>query len=106
MTSSTTLKLPDALKERIAPLARSAGKTSHAWMIEALEAQAELAELRRAFLDDALAAAADIDAGGPLYAMEDVHAYIAVRAAGRKVPRPKALPAETRGRRLRSSGRH
>jgi predicted transcriptional regulator len=96
VTTSTTLKLPDELRERIAPLAQSAGKTPHAWMIEALEAQAELAELRRSFLDDALRSAADIDAGGPLYAMEDMHAYIAERAAGRKAAHPKPLVAESR----------
>lgn len=101
MTTSTTLKLPETLRARIAPLAQSAGKTPHAWMIEALEAQARLAELRRSFLDDALASAEDIDAGGPLYAMEDMHAYIAERAAGRKPPHPKPLAAEVDKKRVR-----
>ena len=38
MTATTTLKLPEALKHRIAPLASAAGRTPHAWMLEALEA--------------------------------------------------------------------
>ena len=89
MTSTTTLKLPEPLKARIAPLAEAAGKTPHAWMIDALEAQAALAEMREAFIADAEASAADIDAGGPLYAAEEVHAYIVARAAGKTARRPE-----------------
>jgi predicted transcriptional regulator len=95
MTLSTTLKLPEALKARITPLAHACGKTAHAWMIEALEAQAELAERRRGFLEDALASAKEVEGGGVLYAMEDVHAYIAERAAGRKAPHPKPVAGQT-----------
>ena len=56
MPATTTLKLPETLKKRIAPLAQSAGKTPHAWMVEALETQAVLAEKRKAFIADPLAA--------------------------------------------------
>jgi len=103
MTSSTTLKLPDELKARIAPLAKAAGKTPHAWMVEALAAQAGLAEMHRSFIDDASTSAVEVDAGGPLYAMEDVHAYIRGRAAGRSVPRPKPVRSrKSHSRRKRS----
>jgi predicted transcriptional regulator len=90
-TSTTTLKLPELLKARIAPLAEAAGKTPHAWMIDALEAQAALAELREAFLAEGEASAAEVDAGGPLYAAEDVHAYIVARVAGKPARRPRAI---------------
>jgi hypothetical protein len=60
-------------------------------MVDALEAQAALAEMREAFIADAEASAAEIDAGGPLYAAEDVHAYIVARAAGKSPPRPKPV---------------
>jgi len=89
MAATTTLKLPEELKARIAPLADSTAKTPHAWMIEALEAQARLAEMRQSFIGDALASAADVDAGGPLYAMQDVHAYIISKAAGKTAKHPK-----------------
>lgn len=105
MAISTTLKLPETLKARIAPLAQSAGKTAHAWMVEALEAQAELAELRRGFLDDALAAAKEIDAGGALYALEDVQAYIAERAAARKPAYPTPAPRHASRSRTRTPPR-
>jgi predicted transcriptional regulator len=97
MAATTTLKLPEPLKARIAPLAEAAGKTPHAWMIDALEAQAALAEMREAFIAEAEASAADVDAGGPLYAAEDVHAYIVARAAGKRARRP--LPVRRARRR-------
>jgi predicted transcriptional regulator len=96
MISTTTLKLPAPLKARIAPLAEAAGKTPHAWMVEALEAQVALAEMRQAFIEEAEAAAAATDAGGPLYAAEDVRAYILARAEGRRARRPKPM-RRTRG---------
>jgi predicted transcriptional regulator len=92
---TTTLKLADDLKARITPLARAAGKTAHAWMIDALEAQAALAEMREAFIDNAYASATEIDSGGALYAAEDVHAYIAARTQGKPARRPKAIKRRT-----------
>ncbi|MEO8331504.1 MAG: hypothetical protein ABI479_03660 [Gallionella sp.] len=89
MAATTTLKLPEELKTRIAPLADSAAKTPHAWMIEALEAQARLAETRLSFINAALTSAAEVDAGGALYAMQDVHEYIIKKAAGKTARRPK-----------------
>lgn len=97
--STTTLKLPEELKARIAPLAASAGKTPHAWMIEALQAQVALADLRQAFLTEARERAAAVDAGGPLFAMEDVAAYLRARQAGDTVERP--APVNTRSSRGR-----
>ena len=91
MAATTTLKLTEELKTRIAPLAKSAAKTPHAWMVEALEAQAKLAEMRLSFINDALTSAAAVDAGGSLYAMQDVHAYILARADGKPAKRPKPV---------------
>jgi predicted transcriptional regulator len=91
MTSATTIKLPEDLKQRIAPLAEAAGKTAHAWMVEALERQAAMAEAREAFLRDAEASAAEVDAGGALYAAEDVATYLLSRAAGKAAARPRRV---------------
>ena len=103
MAVATTLKLPEELKARIAPLADSSAKTPHAWMIEALEAQARLAEMRQSFLGDALASAAEVDAGGALYAMQDVHGYILNKASGKPAKRPKpASDVKHRPRKSRS----
>jgi len=86
--STTTLKLPADLKARIAPLAAAAGKTPHAWMVEALQAQVTLADLRQAFIGEARGSAADIDTGGPVFAMDEVAAYLRSSLAGRRTKRP------------------
>lgn len=91
MPATTTLKLPDNLKKRIAPLAESAGKTAHAWMVEAIETQATLAEKRKAFVADALAAEEEVRQTGLVYRAEDVHRYIRARASGKKAARPKLV---------------
>ena len=105
MTSATTIKLPDELKQRIAPLAEAAGKTAHAWMIEALERQAAMAEARETFLRDAEVSAAEIDRGGALYAAEDVAAYLLSRAAGKAAARPKPVRKVTTAKAPASSRR-
>ena len=107
MSTPTTLKLPETLKDRIAALADAAGKTPHAWMVEALERQAALAEAREAFLADAEAAAAKIDAGGALYAAEDVAAYVLARGAGKRAPaRPRPIKTAAVKSVTRSASRH
>lgn len=89
--STTTLKLPDELKARIAPLAEAQGVTPHAWMVAALATQAELAERRAALVRDALAAEAEVEAGGEVYAAEAVHAYLRERLAGKAASRPRVI---------------
>jgi predicted transcriptional regulator len=91
MPATTTLKLPEHLKKRIAPLAESAGKTPHAWMVEALETQAALAEKRRTFIADALAAEKEVASTGRVYRAGDVHLFARARAAGKKAARPKPV---------------
>ncbi len=51
------------------------------------ETQATLAEKRRGFIDDARAAAKEVEENGVVYRAEDVHRYIRARAAGKKVVR-------------------
>jgi predicted transcriptional regulator len=46
MTATTTLKLPDKLKTRIARLARETGRSAHSLMIEALERDVARIEFR------------------------------------------------------------
>ena len=91
MPVSTTLKLPEHLKKRLGPLAKSAGKTPHAWMIDALETQATLAEKRRKFIDDARVAEKEVEETGMVYRAQDVHHYIRARAAGKKGASPKPV---------------
>jgi len=87
--ASTTLKLPGRLKQRIVPLARSSGKTPHAWMVEALETHAALAEKCRIFVADSLAAEKQVERTDRAYPAGEVHRYLHARVAGRKTNRPK-----------------
>ncbi len=91
MPVSTTLKLPEHLKKRLGPLAKSAGKTPHAWMIDALETQATLAELRSSFIKDAQTAEKEVGESGTIFRAADVHRHISARAVGKKSARPKPV---------------
>ena len=91
MSATTTLKLPENLKRRIAPLAESTGKTPHAWMVEAIETQATLAEKRKAFVADALAAEEEVERTRKVFAFEDVCRYMRALARGKKARRPKLV---------------
>ena len=86
--STTTIKLPDALKSRIANAAAAAGKTPHAFMLESLQAQIELVERRRQFVDQALLAREEVAQYGLIYDADEVFSYIQARLAGKQIKRP------------------
>lgn len=88
MASTTTLKLPEKLKARIARLARQSGQTPHSFMVKTLEREASREEKMREFVREALASKADVEAGGAVYRAEDVHAWLERLAKGEKPPRP------------------
>lgn len=88
--ATTSLKLSDELKTRVAALAQGAGMTSHAFMVEAIERQARLAELRGGFIAEALASRDEAHETGKAYAAADVHAYMEARARGETPKRPMA----------------
>ena len=83
MAVTTTLKLSEALKSRIAVLAESAGKTQHAFMVEALEAEAQRSELRRDFVGSALKAEQEVAQYGEVYSMDAVHRYFSDKLGGK-----------------------
>lgn len=89
--STTTLKLPDDLKERIAAAAADAGKSPHAFMVEALAAQTALAERRRAFVDAAMTAEQEVAEYGLGYDADAVFNYLQDTLAGKRARRPKTV---------------
>lgn len=91
MTATTSLKLPEDLKKRIASLAKSRDKTQHAFMVEAIQNQVAQSEQRQALVKEALKARRDVHTSGLAYRMEDVHAEIRAMAAGRKPPKVKPV---------------
>jgi predicted transcriptional regulator len=88
-TSTTTLKLPDTLKARIAKVAKKSGRAPHAVMVEALERQIQREERMAAFVQEALDADREIDEGADVYRSEDVHAWLDRLVAREKPVRPK-----------------
>ncbi len=88
MTTTTTLKLPEKLKARIARLAKEKGLSAHGQMVQSLERETAREEKMRDFVREALASKADVEAGGAVYRAEDVHAWMERLAKGEKPPRP------------------
>jgi predicted transcriptional regulator len=93
MTSTTTLKLPDELKLRVAEAAESAGKSPHAFMLEAIEAQTRLAERRREFVGSALAAEREVAEFGLVHDGDEVLSYLQSLLEGRATRRPRPRKA-------------
>lgn len=93
--STTTIRLEDELKARIAAAAAQAGKTAHAFILDALTQMVEQVEQDNAF--DALADErwARIRATGQTVAWDEAQAYLVARAQGQRRRRPAARTANT-----------
>jgi predicted transcriptional regulator len=88
--STTSLKLPDDVKQLAAAAAKQQGVTPHAFMVDAIRAAAMNAERRAGFVADAIASRKETVKSGKGYAAEDVHAYLRVRAKGKSAPKPRS----------------
>ena len=89
MGATTSLKLPNELRARVAAGALRAGKSAHAFMVDAIERETSLMEKRLAFVEDALEAERDMERTGLAYDAHDVHAYWRAKLAGKKPQKPK-----------------
>ena len=92
--STTTIRLPDDLKARIANVAQRAGVSSHSFILQAIAEKTEQEE-RRAELD-ALADSryAQILTTGQTIQWEDMRRYLLQRASGEQATRPEAGQVE------------
>lgn len=88
--STTSLKLPDELKQRAVAAAEKQGVSPHAFMVRAIEQAAVVAETRAALVAEAQAAREEMLASGAGYDANEVHAYLKARIAGDKPTRPRA----------------
>ena len=88
--STTSLKLPDDLKQRAVAAAQKRGVSPHAFMVQAIEQAATSAERRASFVADAQAAREQLLSTGKGYDADEVHAYLKARIAGKKAVKPKA----------------
>lgn len=90
MSATTTIRLPEELKNRIASAAERAGKTTHSFILEAITEKAEHEERRAAFDAEADARMSTIIESGKTVAWSDVRAYLQQRAQGEAPARPAA----------------
>lgn len=84
--ATTSLKLPDELKARVAKMAEATGKTAHALMVEAIEHETRRNEKYQAFLAEAEASWQEYQKTGIAYAAEDVHNYVRAKLRGETLP--------------------
>lgn len=88
--STTTIRLPEDLKARVAAAAKRAGTTSHSFILEAIAEKAEQEERRTDFHQVAEERYARIVASGKTIPWDEMRGYLEDRLAGRKAKRPSA----------------
>ena len=88
--STTTIRLEEELKTRIASAAARAGKSSHAYIVDALAETVERSEMDETLHRIADERWATLQRTGESVGWDDAKAYLQARAAGRKAPRPRA----------------
>jgi predicted transcriptional regulator len=91
--STTSLKLPEALKHRASAVAREHGLTPHAFMVGAIAAATAAAEQRAGFVAEALAAREEMLRTGLGHDADEVHAWLRARAAGSPAMAPASAQA-------------
>ena len=88
--STTSLKLPEEIKQLAADAAAQQGITPHAFMVDAIRSAALAARQRAAFAAEAVASRQQVMESGKTYAASEVHAYLHSRAQGKPAAKPKA----------------
>ena len=88
--STTTIRIEDDLKARVAAAAQRAGKTAHAFILEAISQTVEQVELDNAFNATADRRWASIQASGKTVPWDDAKAYLAESARSKPAREPAA----------------
>lgn len=85
MSSSTTsLKLPEEVKQQAVNAAKELGLTPHAFMVEAIKQASAQAQLRKAFLEDSKNARKEVLDSGKVYESDKVFKHLKERITGNK----------------------
>lgn len=87
---TTSLKLPEALKERVRLAAQARGMSPHAFLLESVQWATTAAEQRADFIAQAKSAREHALGSDEVYDAQEVHAHVRARARGQQSPRPKA----------------
>ncbi len=86
--TTTTIRIEDGLKARIAAAAERAGKTSHAFIVEAIAETVEQVELAEEFHRIADERWASVLSTGKTVPWDDARLYLDARARGERVRKP------------------
>jgi predicted transcriptional regulator len=87
--STTTIRLPQELKKRIARAAERAGSTAHSFILEAIAEKTEQEERQGEFQDTAEQRYAEILASGKTVPWGEMRRHLERRLTGDKIARPK-----------------
>ncbi len=88
--TTTTIRIEDDLKARVAAAAERAGKTSHAFILDAIAQTVEQVELDEAFHHIADQRWANVLATGKTVPWDDAKTYLKARASGERPRTPVA----------------
>lgn len=90
--STTTIRMSDDLKARVAAAASRSGGTAHGFILEAIAEKAEREEQRASFDAEADQRLATLMASGKSVAWQEMRAYLEARLAGETPEKPAAKP--------------
>ncbi|MEQ8693408.1 MAG: ribbon-helix-helix protein, CopG family [Pseudomonadales bacterium] len=90
--STTTVRLPDDLKKRLADVAERSGMTSHALILQAISNRVEADEARNRLHDEADQRYALIAEKGQTIPWSEMRRYLERRVAGETTEPPAARP--------------
>ena len=95
--STTTLRIEESLRERIAKLAGALNQTPHSFMVEALAQKADEAEWLLGVQREAQQRDLALQAGEPGVEWHEMKTYLRERlaAAGKKTPRPASRKTQS-----------
>jgi predicted transcriptional regulator len=85
---TTTIRIEDDLKTRIAVAAEHAGKSAHAFIVEAIAQKVEQIEAEEELQQVAQKRWGKVLQTGKSVSWEDAKLYVAERSQGRRVARP------------------
>jgi predicted transcriptional regulator len=91
MATTTSIKLPEELKEKVSTLAHGVAQTPHAYMVEAIAERVARDEKRRAFIDAASRSLQHFRRTGIAYTHAGVKNYVVDKASGKNPRKPKPI---------------
>lgn len=88
--STTTIRLPQDIKERIDRAAKRAGTTSHRFILKAIAEKVEQEERQSEFQNKAERRYSGIAASGKTIPWNEMRRYLQHQLTGKKISRPKS----------------